>query len=147
MFVELHRLRGEEAKRDLMRGVMGHQRGARAAPGPTAGPQRAGPTSPNEATSHRDRRLTPSFARVFAASGQRWLVRPRQSTAAIQQRRLPGREALPAVGRSAGLLGNFAFRGAREHDWKSQTLVRDASELTGFELLYVHQQLQLDLPA
>ena len=47
----------------------------------------------------------------------------------------------------AGLLGNFAFRGAREHDWKSQMLVRDASELTGFELLYGYQQVQLDLPA
>lgn len=40
----------------------------------------------------------------------------------------------------AGLLGNFAFRGAREHDWTSQTLVRDASELTGFELLDEYQQ-------
>lgn len=47
----------------------------------------------------------------------------------------------------AGLLGNFAFRGGREHDWTSQTLVRDASELTGFELLDEYQQLQLDLPA
>ncbi len=50
------------------------------------------------------------------------------------------------LSRAASLLFRPVFARAREHGWSLGTPIREASELTGFELLYEYQQMELDLP-